>query len=164
MSPEHEKQLELEIQRELKALPELPAPVTLAGRVMKALAQQRAAPWYCRPWMMWPVALRVVSLALLLAFSCGIWFGAMELWASPPVTVLVREMGRWFSGASALWRSFEMLVGILVGYATSLKPAVIAGVLAAVALAYGSFLLLTAGCLHLGRSAIDENRYEANHN
>jgi hypothetical protein len=163
MSPEQEKRLELEIEQELKALPELPAPTTLTGSVMAALAQRAAAPWYSRPWMMWPVTLRVVSLVLLVAISCGIWLGAMELWASPPVTAMVREAGRWFSGASALWRSLEMLVGILVGYATSLKPAVLAGAVTAVVLAYGSFLLLTAGCLHLGRAAIDDNHYETNH-
>ena len=58
MSQEYEKRLEAAIDRELKALQDLPAPRTLAPRIMAAIAARAPVPWYRQSWQMWPVPLR----------------------------------------------------------------------------------------------------------
>ena len=61
-----DKQLELEIGRQQKTLPELAAPASLANRVMAAIESRLHVPWYRRSWATWPVALRTASLAAML--------------------------------------------------------------------------------------------------
>jgi hypothetical protein len=83
MKPEYEKQLEVEIDRQLKALPELAAPPGLTARVRLAIEREAELVWYRQPWQMWPSALRAGSLALLLALFAGlclvgVWLGHSE--------------------------------------------------------------------------------------
>lgn len=63
MNPE--SQLEKLIDRELKSLPPLAAPDTLAPRVMAALAARVSLPWYHRAWQTWPLSGQILSLAAL---------------------------------------------------------------------------------------------------
>ena len=60
-----EPSLESLIDRELKSLPPLAAPDSLAPRVLAALAARAALPWYRRAWQTWPRAGQVLSLAAL---------------------------------------------------------------------------------------------------
>src|SRR5262245_54812594 len=80
------------IQRELQALPELAAPETLASRVLTAIAQRTALPWYRRPWPAWPRLLRAGSLVLGLALLAGLWFAIGEASRAPAVEVATREL------------------------------------------------------------------------
>ena len=66
MSAEYEKQLEAAIKRELKGLPDLPAPRTLMTRVLTAIENQSRLPWYRHPWQTWPVIGRAVAIVGLL--------------------------------------------------------------------------------------------------
>ena len=50
MNEEHEKALERLMDRELKKLPDLPAPGSLVHRVMLAVHQRESLPWYKRAW------------------------------------------------------------------------------------------------------------------
>jgi hypothetical protein len=75
MDPHDESELELEIHRELKRLPDLSAPVSLIPRVKAALAERAAVRWYRRPWQNWPRAGRLASLAFLLALFAGLCLG-----------------------------------------------------------------------------------------
>jgi len=72
MNSDYEKRLEAEIDRELKALPELRAPTTLLVRVRSAVAQRAAVPWYRQSWQMWPMIWRVTAMAVLLASFGGL--------------------------------------------------------------------------------------------
>jgi hypothetical protein len=67
----HEPQLESLIDRELKSLPTLDAPGTLASRVMAVLAARAALPWYHRAWQTWPRTGQIFSLAALAAVFAG---------------------------------------------------------------------------------------------
>jgi len=84
MKDEYEQKLERAIDRELKALPPLPAPAELAARVFQAIARAATLPWYRRAWQTWPAAWRIVSFAVLVAVFGGLCFVA---WQSPHSTL-----------------------------------------------------------------------------
>ena len=77
MEKDFEKQLEELIHRELRKLPDLPAPDTLVSRVRSAIAAQARQPWWQRPLLTWPLAMRVAFIALLVG-SLGLagFYGA----------------------------------------------------------------------------------------
>ena len=64
MKTEQDRAWDRWLDRELKQLPELPAPAALVHRVMLAVHQRRSQPWYRRPWPAWPPACQILSLLL----------------------------------------------------------------------------------------------------
>ena len=77
---------------ELDGLPTPRAPRSLLPRVMAALeanpAAHRTAP-RARPWLAWPLAWQVASIAIVMALSIGIWrlwphTVSLVAWFTPP--------------------------------------------------------------------------------
>ncbi len=64
-------QLEKAIDRELRKLPDVPAPETLVHRVMLGVHRKERAPWWHQPWLTWPFGFQLASLILLL-LSAGL--------------------------------------------------------------------------------------------
>jgi hypothetical protein len=56
----------------LKRLPGPRAPVTLLPRVLAATVHRAPAPWYSRPWVTWPRACQVASIAAVAALVVGL--------------------------------------------------------------------------------------------
>jgi hypothetical protein len=56
----------------LKALPSPKAPPAFVSRVMAAVDARLAAPWYSRPWAMWPRVWQAASAVALLVFVSGL--------------------------------------------------------------------------------------------
>jgi hypothetical protein len=111
MNPYYEKQLEASVWRELDALGELSAPPALANRILAAIEQRAAAPWYRQSWVAWPFALRVASLTgLLLAFG-GLCLGSWELTHGATGQ---SWSGGWFAEAGALWQTLAVLTNTAV--------------------------------------------------
>lgn len=73
---------DVQLDRELKALPAPRAPRTLLPRVLAATVQNPSA---ARPsgWFTWPLAWRLASVAVVLLVATGTWMFA----ATPPETV-----------------------------------------------------------------------------
>ena len=94
MNTNHENELAALIDRELKSLPPLTAPPSLAPRVMARLAAQAEveAVWYHRAWPTWPLALRVASLVVLLAFFGGLCFAGWQATHAPSVAVASQKV------------------------------------------------------------------------
>jgi hypothetical protein len=63
--------LERLVDRELKTLGPLRAPRTLLPRIMTAVDQTAARPWYSRTWVAWPTAWQVASVVMLAATLAG---------------------------------------------------------------------------------------------
>lgn len=63
--------LERDIDRALKALPEPRAPRTLLPAVMLAVRAGALRPWYARPWATWPRGWQVASTAALALLVAG---------------------------------------------------------------------------------------------
>jgi len=143
MNTDHDKQLEAQIDRELKALPLLPAPPTLAPRVMAAIAVRTAAPWYRRSWPTWPLALQAASMVVLLAAFAGICVGSWQFLHTPVVLSAASEVSGWISSLSAVWKAAAALVHAVVLGIKSLGVWVLAGCLVAVLFGY-------AACVGLG--------------
>jgi hypothetical protein len=114
MNSEHERELELEIDRELKALPELPAPGTLVRRVMLELERRRSLRWYTQPWQNWPLTLRVAALVLLSTMFGGLCFASWQLTRAAGVSAAMQEVGGLFSGLTTVWNLINVLLGAVV--------------------------------------------------
>jgi hypothetical protein len=76
MEPLNESDLRALIDRELRQLPELPAPATLVHRVMLAVHAKARLPWWKRPWLIWPLWARLISALWLLAAVGAVCYAA----------------------------------------------------------------------------------------
>jgi hypothetical protein len=149
MKPEYDEELEAVIDRELKDLPELPAPDALASRVMLAIEHRAKVAWYRQPWQMWPAALRLGSLVLLLALFGGLCLAGWRLAQGEAFIGATHEFGRWLSGVSALGNTLSVLLGAVVLAAKQLGTGLIIAALAAVAIGYLICLGLGTVCVRI---------------
>lgn len=146
MNPDHEKQLEASVRRELDALGDLPAPPALANRIMRVLEQRAAAPWYRRAWPAWPLGLRLASLVLLLGGFGGLCFGAWGL--THAVTTMEQTSSR-IADAQALWRTGGVLGNIVCTFINRLGTGVIVTGLALLFAACAACIGLGSACVRL---------------
>ncbi len=149
MNADHDSQLEAQIDRELKSLPPLAAPATLAPRVMAAIASRAAAPWYRQPWQGWPVPLRAAALVVLAAFFASLCLGAWRLPDTEGYLAAARHAAGWTSSLTTLWNGFNAVLGALAQAVQQLGRGFLIGCLAAVALAWAICLGLGTACLRL---------------
>jgi hypothetical protein len=140
MSLEYEKKLEVEIDRELKALPEIAAPATLVLRVMAAIELRRALPWFRRAWHTWPGSLQGLFLVTMVALFGGICFGVWEATHTATFGVAVHKIGGWFSGLSAIYTALNALAGVVVALIKQINSTVLMALLCAAGLGYALFL------------------------
>src|SRR3974390_3582559 len=114
MNSEYERQLEQEIDRELKQLPELKAPLALTQRVMAVIQQRRALPWYHQPWQYWPMPLRVTAMVVLSTIFGGVCIAAWQLTKAAGASAALQEIGGLFSGLNTIWNIVNVLLGAIV--------------------------------------------------
>jgi hypothetical protein len=69
MDPEFDPKLESLIDAELKELPPVKAPASLAPRVLALLEQRARLPWWQRAWWDWPLAAKAAFLVLAVALA-----------------------------------------------------------------------------------------------
>jgi hypothetical protein len=143
MNLDNDRQLELAISRELKSLPELAAPASLANRVMTVIESRLNVPWYRRPWVAWPVALRMASLATMLALFGGLCFAGWELSRTEAIMSAMHRAGQWFSGLNTIGSLFNILAGSVALVVKKLGTVFIIACLIAAGLGY-------AICISLG--------------
>ena len=140
MSLEYEKKLEVEIDRELKALPEISAPATLVSGVMAAIELRRALPWFRRAWHTWPGSLQGLFLVTMLALFGGICFGVWEASHTATFGLAVHKVGGWFSGLSAIFTALNALAGAIVAMIKQVNSTILIAFLCAAGLGYALFL------------------------
>ena len=142
MSLEYEKKLELEVDRELKALPEFTAPATLVSRVMAAIELRKALPWFRRAWHTWPGSLQGLFLITMVALVGGICFGVWEGSHTATFSLAVHKVGGWFSGLSAIYAALNALAGAIVAMIKQVNSGILMAFLCAAGLGYALFLAL----------------------
>ena len=147
MKSEYEKRLEGEIHRELSRLPEVIAPPTLVSRVMAALEKRLSLPWYRQSWQVWPLALRGVSLVILLALFGGLCFGAWKLANAETVATAMQRPLSWLSGFGAIWHVISLVLSSVVLAVKHLGTGVLVAGL--VALAFGYAMCVGLGTVYL---------------
>jgi hypothetical protein len=143
MDSDYEKNLEAAIRRELDALGELPAPSGLAARILRAIEQRTAAPWYRRAWTTWSQPLQIASAVASLIVFAGLCFGAWHFAQMPGFASVSDKVGDAFDCLGLLQRTFSVLVNSLGLAFASLGPVVLAGLAIVLASAY-------AACVGLG--------------
>jgi len=142
MSLGYENRLEVEIDRELKALPEIAAPATLVSRVMAAIELRRALPWFRRAWHTWPSSLQGLFLVTMVALFGGICFGIWEATHTATFALAVHKVGGWFSGLSAIYTALNALAGAIVAMIKQVNSTILMALLCAAGLGYALFLAL----------------------
>jgi len=143
MNSEYEKRLESEIDRELRALPELIAPHSLFFRVMAAIESRLNLPWYRQSWQGWPLALRAVSLVILLGLFGGLCFATWRFSHTEAFAAAIQRPMSWLSGLGAILHAVTVVLSGLMLAVKQLGTAVIIGCLVALGLGY-------AMCVGLG--------------
>jgi hypothetical protein len=143
-----DKKLELEIDRQLKALPELEAPAGLASRVMAALAARAAVPWYRQSWSNWPVALRWSSLTALLGLFGGLCYAGSGLFDRAGASLRDKVSGNTL-GLASLWNALNDLAATACAALQHLGTGAVIGIAATLILSYTMFLALGAAYYRL---------------
>ena len=136
MNSDFDKHWEARIGRELKQLPDLNAPGTLALRVIARIERRSALPWYRQSWQAWPVGLQVISFTILLALFGGLYFGASEFLQTQSATTAMHKAGAWFFGLDVVRNTLAVLGNALVLTVEKLGTGFVIGLLALVALCY----------------------------
>lgn len=149
MNSEFEKQLAAKVQLELNSLGELTAPSALAGRVLRAIEQRSAAPWYRCAWQTWPLALQGVSLMALLALFGGVCFGVGELSHVARVSPAGQQAGEWLAWFRALYKTGGVLADALVTAFRHLGTGILVGCGLELLAAYAACVGLSTACVRL---------------
>lgn len=116
MSSDYQKQLEEQIHRELRDLPELSAPETLMSRVMAVVESREVLPWYRQPWIQWPVVPRAAALAGLLGLFALVTFVFWKISVAEVLPAVHQITTRSASGFEMVWNTLNALLeaGMLV--------------------------------------------------
>jgi hypothetical protein len=116
MSIEPDPKLERLIHRELRSLPDRPAPESLLPRVMAAIRERQSLPWWARPWTSWPRGAQMVSFLLLLGVLGGLGWGWPTAWEAVGPVETVGIPDRLLSPLGTLWQGIVTLGGEAMAY------------------------------------------------
>ena len=149
MNTDYEKQLEAEIDRELKRLPELRAPGTLAARVMERIEYRKTAPWYRQEWQAWPIPMRVGGLTVLVLLFGALCFAGAEASHTRGLSLVLGQVSGWLLNVAALWNAIQALGETALIAFRHLGMPIVIGLLTAVGLAWAMCLGLGTYCVRL---------------
>lgn len=149
MPPDTRNRLELAIDRALKSLPELEAPASLAPRVLAVIQRQERARWYQQPWPAWPVALRGISLLLLIGAFAGLCYGGWKLPQSAHYAAIAQQLSAISNGLGAAWTCLNVLLNAVLLSLKHLGSGVWTVLLSCLALSYLLCVGLGTLCLRL---------------
>jgi hypothetical protein len=142
---DQETRLARSLGRALRELPALPAPRSLAPRVLAAIAREEALPWWRRNFRHWPAGARGGFLVLTVGVALLVLLAVAHLpqAASFPFPGRFASSVPWFDAVFSVGSAFRQLGEILL---RNLPPLWLYGALALVAAAH-------VACLGLGAAA-----------
>jgi hypothetical protein len=105
MENRDERQLEELIHRELRKLPEVPAPVTLVHRVMLEVHARAHQAWWKRSWLAWPMPMQACSLLVLLASAGLVSYLTGAAWDGLSVNSIPSRAAEWLSTYAPIWQT-----------------------------------------------------------
>jgi hypothetical protein len=149
MTSDYHKKLELEIDRELKALPQLEAPASLSRRVLDSILQRHALPWYQQSWQHWPMPLRWAAISFLSLLFGALCVASWQLTRAAGISAALQEVGELFSGLNTLVNLVNVLLGAVVVVAKHLGTGFIIACFAITGLGYAVCLTLGAAWVRL---------------
>ena len=149
MDPDYDKNLESEIDRELKELGELQAPDSLMRRVFTVLEDRAELPWYRRRWLYWPLGWQCAAASLLLVLVVGLGIGSLLLLRTDSIANALQPIQVWLSGLSAAGHAIGVLANAGGLLFKQLGTGLIAACLVAAALLYAIGIGLGSLCFRL---------------
>lgn len=150
----NDKDLENEIDRQLKALPELTAPDGLVERVMATLEAQEKLPWFQRSWQTWPGGMRWSFLLSLMVLFGGLCYAGWEVSHFTSATI-GKKFAAEFLSLGTIWNALNAVINAGLLAFQQLGTGFLAGLCVAIGLGYAMFLSL--GALYV-RIAFAERR------
>lgn len=154
MNHDQEKTLEQLLSRELKQLPDLPAPGTLVHRVMLAVHQRQSLPWYRRAWPTWPAGLQIASILVLAVLAGALIAVVVHPSLIPGWESAGRLMAEWTDPLAVIWAKGEALFnGLSVAMNTVGRQLILFGLLF-VLLGYLCSVALLTACYRLAAKRI----------
>jgi hypothetical protein len=146
MKLQQEESLERLLDRELKQLPDLPAPGSLVHRVMLAVHRRESLPWYRRAWPTWPAGLQVVAILALSAFAGALMALTVYPEWLPGWNSLAGSIQQWTAPVQSLLAQGEALFsGLFVAFKAVGRQVLVFGLLFAGVGYFFSVALLTVG-------------------
>jgi hypothetical protein len=136
MNPELDNQLEAEIDRQLKDLPDLAAPSSLVPRTVQMIAGP-AVRWHSRSWATWPGSIRAAYLVVAFGVLAGTVPGMRALDQYLVVPMFAR-FAHWRAGVEWLWHAASALGGAATLVVDHAGREVILSCILAVVLAYAA--------------------------
>ncbi len=108
---------EAALDRQLKALPDRPAPATLVPRALALLAARARRPWYRQTWLFWPRWAQAGSLVAVSFVLGALTFALLHAGEVASTGQVSEQLSVWLAPFKALWGAGEALVtaiGLLV--------------------------------------------------
>jgi len=136
MNRDRDQELLQQVDRALKALPELQAPASLSVRVLAAINAREAVPWHRQAWSTWSQLAKVAILLLLGSLFGGICLGAYKLPHMASVHALKQQVLGAQAVFNAIWQTASVLVNASARMLHNLQPGLLAGCIAALILGY----------------------------
>jgi hypothetical protein len=131
---EPDDKLDQLLHERLRALPDQPAPADLIPNVLRKIAARSARPWWRCAWPEWPLAMQVLSCAMLLGLAGSLyWFnGDIHAYAGQLATRAASALGF----LKPVWTVLSALAGAVQLLFSSIKLQYLIPALAGLAALY----------------------------
>lgn len=111
MKPESDPKLEALLSAELKRLPLVKAPPTLAANVLEQIAARARRPWWQHSWWDWPVTAKAAFLLIALAIVSAISRGGVLL--DQGLANYSQQVTEHLSPMASVWDTTQTLINAL---------------------------------------------------
>ncbi|MEO8429432.1 MAG: hypothetical protein ABI651_20255 [Verrucomicrobiota bacterium] len=109
MDNEAERRLAERIHTELRRLPPLKAPETLAARVLATIESRAHQPWWRKSWMNWPSSVRLAFVVGVCALATGFLYLGFQFGSDNPAGTAITKVSEWFGFLEPLWNLIAAL-------------------------------------------------------
>jgi hypothetical protein len=141
MTPE---ELEKFVHQQLRGLPARRAPNSLESRVLAAIEQQAAIPWYHKSWSYWPTAIRTAFLVFATAVTSGVIAAFYSGFNGVSTSAVVAQAGERFSFFTKLYHVVTWIADVSSQLVATIPPLWLYGGMATIAVLYATFFGLGA--------------------
>lgn len=145
MNPHDEQSLERLVHQTLRALPPRRAPRSLEQRVLAAIAERAALPWWRKGFAYWPIAPRIAFLAVATAVVFGLFRLLTGVEVGAALASLVPQLA-WTDTIASLVRATQ---DFFQGFVGGIPPLWLYGGLVAIASLYAALFGLGATAYRL---------------